>query len=69
VRYYAALVSVTNGELDLALDHLERAVALGYQPQVLAADAGLAALRDEPRFKALSTPRRSRSGDHEEGSR
>ena len=69
VRYYAALVFVTNGELDVALDHLERAVALGYQPQVLAADAGLAALRDEPRFKALSTPRRSRSGDHEEGSR
>ena len=69
VRYYAALVSVTNGELDLALDHLERALALGYQPEVLAADAGLAALRDEPRFKALSTPRRSRSGDHEEGSR
>lgn len=69
VRYYAALVSATTGDLAGALDHLERAVVLGYQPRLLAADAGLAALRGDARFGALSSSRRSRSGIHEEGSR
>ena len=53
VHYYAALVFTRSGAVEAALQHLERAVALGYQRGLLAADAGLVPLRAEPRFRAL----------------
>jgi TolB-like protein/Flp pilus assembly protein TadD len=54
VRFNAALVSLALGERDVALDHLERAVALGYQRELVASDAALAALRHDPRFRKLT---------------
>ncbi len=57
VHYSAALVAVRLGATDAALDELERAVKLGYPRQLLAADAGLAPLRQHGRFAALLGPR------------
>jgi tetratricopeptide (TPR) repeat protein len=53
VRYDAALTLVSLGELDDALDELERAVELGYLPVLLPVDAGLAPLHESDRFKAV----------------
>jgi tetratricopeptide (TPR) repeat protein len=53
VQYFAALVSAQLGDAEAAIGHLERAVALGYQRQLLPVDPGLAALRKHPRFAAL----------------
>ncbi|MBI5067038.1 MAG: protein kinase [Deltaproteobacteria bacterium] len=56
VQYKAALVDARLGDRAAALGELEKAVALGYQRQLLGPDPGLAPLRGEPRFAALAAP-------------
>jgi hypothetical protein len=62
IHYNAAVVRVRLGASEAALAELERAVDLGYQRQLLAADAGLEPLRHNPRFAALVAPRQPAAG-------
>jgi serine/threonine protein kinase/TolB-like protein/Flp pilus assembly protein TadD len=62
IHYNAAVVRVRLGASEAALAELERAVELGYQRQLLAADAGLEPLRHNPRFAALVAPRQPAAG-------
>jgi tetratricopeptide (TPR) repeat protein len=62
VHYNAAVVRVRLGASEAALAELERAVELGYQRKLLAADAGLEPLRNHPRFAALVAPRNPAAG-------
>ena len=53
--YYVACGLARAGELDLALDCLERIVEAGwYDANWLTYDQDLDALRDEPRFKRIA---------------
>ena len=62
LHYNSAVVRVRLGASEAALPELERAVELGYQRQLLAADAGLEPLRHDPRFAALVAPRQPAAG-------
>ncbi len=57
-RYYIAVVHALRGERELALDSLERTART--LPALIAArariDIDLASLRDEPRFRAITSP-------------
>ena len=55
VRYYAALVALERGDANTALEALDRAVQLGYAPQLIRDDPGFAKLRSEARFRKLTT--------------
>jgi len=50
VRYNEALVLAAIGRPDAALAAIRAALEAGYQPEMLRADPGLAALRSDPRF-------------------
>lgn len=54
VHYSAALVYARLDDNDASLAHLERAVELGYQRQLLAADPGLDSLVELPRFQEIA---------------
>jgi tetratricopeptide (TPR) repeat protein len=56
VHYSAAVVSARLGETDAALAALERAVALGYDANLLQRDPALERFRALPRFRALRAP-------------
>ena len=53
VHYNSALVHTHFGEIDAALDAVERAVALEYQTELLSIDPGLQSLAGEDRFLQL----------------
>jgi len=53
VVYKLAVVYAIAGRLGMSLDHLERAVGLGYSRALVRRDPDLQALRNDPRFKAL----------------
>ena len=53
VCYDAAVTHVSLGELDEALDAIERAVELGYPVNLLSVDAGLGPLMETDRFQTL----------------
>ena len=53
VYYNSALVHAILGDNDQALDMMERAVELDYQPELLRLDPAFAGLQDEERFKQL----------------
>src|SRR5690606_31454227 len=53
VHYYDALVRVRAGEIDAALDRLEKAVEMGYSLAIIGAEPHLAGLRDRERFVQL----------------
>jgi tetratricopeptide (TPR) repeat protein len=53
VNYQSAQILSTLGELDQAMAALGRAVELGYSPDLVQADAGLAPLRDRQDYKEL----------------
>ncbi len=48
-----AIVYVAKKDYDKAFEYLERAVKLGVRPGMLTSHPGLAAIRDDPRFKRL----------------
>lgn len=54
VHYYAALVALERGDATAALAALERAVELGYAPQLIRDDPGFSNLRGEARFRRLT---------------
>jgi TolB-like protein/Tfp pilus assembly protein PilF len=54
VRYVGATTYCVLGQLELAMDNVEQAQALGYPLFIIQADAGLKNLRKLPRFEALS---------------
>jgi TolB-like protein/tetratricopeptide (TPR) repeat protein/tRNA A-37 threonylcarbamoyl transferase component Bud32 len=56
VHYNAALVNAHLGQPDAALDEIERAIAHGYQRNLLPRDPGLEPIRGRPRFQALASP-------------
>ncbi|HEY8519280.1 MAG TPA: tetratricopeptide repeat protein [Gammaproteobacteria bacterium] len=53
VHYYDALVRVRAGEIDAALDRLEKAVEMGYSRAMIGAEPHLASLRERERFVRL----------------
>ncbi|GMR17082.1 MAG: hypothetical protein BMS9Abin32_138 [Gammaproteobacteria bacterium] len=53
VQYNSALIHAYLGDTEQALQALERAVALGYQTDLLSIDPGLRPLRSEARFQRL----------------
>ncbi len=55
VHYYGALLYSHFGDVEQALNALERAVELDYQKELLQIDPGLASLWEEARFKNLVT--------------
>ena len=55
VHYYGALLYAHFGDVEQALNALERAVELDYQKELLQFDPGLASLWEEARFKNLVT--------------
>lgn len=57
VHYNAALIFAQLGDLDAALDAVERAISLDYQRELLPIDPGLETLRDQPRFAKLVASR------------
>ena len=52
--YYEALILERYGDIEAALDALERAVAGGYSVTILEAEPLLVSLHDHPRFVALT---------------
>ena len=59
VHYNSALIHVQLGDVDKALEALERAVELDYERQLLRADPALEGLRDDERFRQLVANNRS----------
>ncbi len=53
VYYNSALVHAILGDSDRAIEAIERAVALDYQPELLRLDPAFAELQDEERFRQL----------------
>jgi tetratricopeptide (TPR) repeat protein len=53
VHYNSALIHVQLGDVDKALEALERAVELDYERQLLRADPALEGLRDDERFRQI----------------
>ena len=51
--YFATKVSLFGGDIDAALDHLERAIELGYSRHLAAADPQLRTIRDPARSRGL----------------
>jgi Flp pilus assembly protein TadD len=56
VHYYAALVALESGDANAAMDALNRAVELGYPPQLIRAAPDFAGLRNDARFRKLVGP-------------
>jgi serine/threonine-protein kinase len=54
VLYYSAVVRALAGDTERALASLEQAVKSGYSAQLAAKDRDLDAIRDTPRFRALT---------------
>ena len=59
MHYNSALIHVQFGDVDKALEALERAVELDYERQLLRADPALEGLRDDERFRQLVANNRS----------
>ena len=53
IRYCAALVYTSFGEIDRALEEVQRAVEFGYLTRLLPVDSGLRPLWDEDAFRSL----------------
>lgn len=53
IQYYTALASAQLGDIDNALDRVERAINLDYKKDLLRLDPGLSALSDTAQFKEL----------------
>ena len=53
VYYNSALVKAHFGDVDSAIDALQRAVVLDYQKELLPLDPAFDSLRDDERFKRL----------------
>jgi Flp pilus assembly protein TadD len=53
ITYYRALIEVTLGNDDLALDAIASAVAAGFPKKLVRADPEFKALRDHERFRAI----------------
>ena len=54
VHYNCALALTTLGDRENALNHLEKAVELGYSSKLVALDAGFTALRGLPTFDKVA---------------
>lgn len=53
VHYYAARLALERGDAERALAALNRAIELGYQPQLIRADPDFASLRNDTHFRTL----------------
>ncbi len=54
VYYTSATALAALGDMDRAMQALEKAIELGYAKYLVRADAGLAVLRQQPGFDALT---------------
>ena len=53
-HYFAALLSLYEGDVEQTYDHLETAIELGYPSSLIANDPDLAVLRGEDRYETIT---------------